>query len=97
MIVERSLSIKGFTRQLFNELPIRLENSTIGPGKMYTLGLSSQCLMVYLASTVLPSSSAIKKRTPSSCSRYSSLSLMRGIGAAAYSWPSSYPFRLMAN
>ena len=28
---------------------------------------------------------AIKKRTPSSCSSYSSLSLMKGIGSAAYS------------
>ena len=54
MIVERSLSIKGFTRQLFNELPIRLENSAIGPGKMYTLGLRSQCLMAYLASHCVP-------------------------------------------
>ena len=26
------------------------KNSTIGPGKMYALGLRSQCLMVYLAS-----------------------------------------------
>ena len=50
MIVERSLSIKSVTRQFFDELPLRLENSTIGPGKMYTLGLRSQCLMVYLAS-----------------------------------------------
>jgi hypothetical protein len=54
MIVERSLSIKGVTRQLFDKLPIRLENSTVGPGKMYALGLSSQCLMAYLASHCVP-------------------------------------------
>jgi hypothetical protein len=35
------------------EIPMwvsRLENSTIGPGQMYTIGVSSQRLMAYLAS-----------------------------------------------
>jgi hypothetical protein len=64
MIVERSFSIESITRQLFDELPICLENSAIGSGKVHMLGMSSQGLM---EATVLPSSSAIKKRTPSSC------------------------------
>jgi hypothetical protein len=34
----------------FDKFPKCLENSTIGPGKMYPLGLSSQCLMAYFAS-----------------------------------------------
>ena len=50
MIIEWSLSIKSVTRQLFDKFPKCLENSTIGPGKMYPLGLSSQCLMAYFAS-----------------------------------------------
>jgi hypothetical protein len=50
MIIEWSLSIESVARQLFDEFPICLENSTIGPGEMYTLGVSSQRLMAYLAS-----------------------------------------------
>ena len=50
MIVERSLSIKGVTRQLFDKLPMCLENSTVGSGKVFTFGMNSQRLMAYLAS-----------------------------------------------
>lgn len=50
MIVERSFSIESITRQLFDELPICLENSAIGSGKVHMLGMSSQGLMAYLTS-----------------------------------------------
>jgi hypothetical protein len=63
----------------------------------YAVGMRSQASWLTLQATALPSSSAIKKRTPSSCSRYSSLSLTRGIGSPAYSSPSSSSSRLMAN
>jgi hypothetical protein len=50
MIIEWSLSIESVARQLFDELPIRLENSTIVSGKVHTLGMRSQCLMAHLTS-----------------------------------------------
>ena len=50
MIIEWSFSIKGVTRQLFDKLPMCLENSTVGSGKVFTFGMNSQRLMAYLAS-----------------------------------------------
>jgi hypothetical protein len=50
MIVKWSLSVEGLTRQVFDEFPICLKNSTIGPGKMHAVSVSSQYFMAYFAS-----------------------------------------------
>jgi hypothetical protein len=49
MIIERAFGVVSVTRNTLNQFAIRLENSTIATGKMYAVGLISQCLMAHPA------------------------------------------------
>jgi hypothetical protein len=46
MSIKWSFGIESVTRQVFDEFAIGLENGSIGTGKMHTLGMISQGLMV---------------------------------------------------
>jgi hypothetical protein len=47
MIIERALSVVSVTRNILNQLAIRLENGAIGTGKMHAVGMISQCLVAH--------------------------------------------------
>ena len=47
MIVERGFSVISGTRNLLDQFAIRLENSAIGTGKMYAVGMISQCFVAH--------------------------------------------------
>ena len=49
MIIEGAFGVVSVTRNTLNQFAIRLENSTIGTGKMHAVGLISQCLMAHPA------------------------------------------------
>ena len=49
MIIERSLSVVGLTRNLLNQLAVRFKNLRVGAGQVQAVSMISQCFVAHLA------------------------------------------------